>query len=235
MSDTTPIYPNTYRKFVGWTALMVPLLGWANIVLFSLLQGGDLELIFRPADALALPASAQSMFLASMVLDSFGFYLAFLAIGGYLWNMLRPQFGAAIDMATLALLIYILLGITGAMIPAIVLPELSALHAQGDPVRQAAAEASWLTLIYACHHALWGLEGPVMAIWGWVIGRSLQRSGARFGGILMLAGILYALFFAGLVLSLTAVQELAILAAVIVLPIWALLFGIQLLRQPDAH
>jgi hypothetical protein len=190
-----------------------------------------MELIFRPAEALALPASGQGMFLAAMVLDGFGFYLAFLILGGYLWAMLRPLYGVIIDIATLALVVYVILGIAGAMIPAIVLPQLSVLHVQGDTATQAATEASWLTVIYACHHALWGLEGPVMLFWAWVVGGSLRQSGVRFGGVLMLAGFLYGVFFVSLILGLTVMQEVSILAAIIALPVWALLFGIDLLRR----
>jgi hypothetical protein len=43
----------------------VPLLGWANVALLSTLQGVDLDPVFRPAEALALPPSAQGMFLAA--------------------------------------------------------------------------------------------------------------------------------------------------------------------------
>jgi hypothetical protein len=231
MPTSTSTKADTRIRLVGWTAILAPVLGWANIILLIVLQGGDMELLLRPAEALALPGSAQQLFVLAMVLDTFGFYLAFFIVGAYLWAQLRPQFGVIIDMATLALVAYIVLGVAGAMIPAVVLPQLSALHASGDAAMQSAAEASWLTVIYASHHALWGTEGPVMAFWGWVIGRSLHASGARYGRILMLTGVLYGAFFACMVLGLAELQGLLTFAAVTVLPVWAVLTGIDLLRQ----
>ena len=43
---------DTRIRLVGWTAILAPVLGWANIILLIMLQGGDMELLLRPAETL---------------------------------------------------------------------------------------------------------------------------------------------------------------------------------------
>ncbi len=220
------------RRLAGWTAIAAAVLGVLTVILFAGSMGGDLSLVYQPAVFLGLPASAHSMFHAAMVADSLGFYLAFLLIGGYLWSVLRVEHGALIDMAALCIVTYALLGVAGASVLFASVAPMAAMHAAGDLAVKAATEASWLAIATSTQQGLWLMEGPVMGFWGLVMGKAMRASGMPYGRLLMVVGALYASVFVVGVLQLWAVAELIQTLFLILLPLWALLTGIALLRQP---
>ncbi len=99
------------RRLVGWVAIVGGLLGWATIGFWLAAVGGDLTVVYQPQIFLSLPSPAHGYFHAAMVLDTLGFYLPFLLIGGYLWSHLRADRSALIDIAALCIVTYVVMGI----------------------------------------------------------------------------------------------------------------------------
>ncbi len=219
------------RRLVGWVAIIGAVLAWTNIGLYMAAFAGDLTLVYQPALFLSLPAPAHSFFHASMVLDSLGFYLAFLVIGGYLWSLLRAEHGALIDMAALCIVTYVVMGIAGASLLFSTVSPLAAMHAAGDPMVKAASEAAWLAIAAGAQQGMWLMEGPVMGFWGMVMGRAMRASGMPYGRLLMVVGACYAAVFIIGILNFWAVAELFQMVFLVLLPLWALLTGMALLRQ----
>jgi len=228
---TNSISTDNGRRLVGWVAIIGAVLAWTNIGLYMAAFGGDLTLVYQPALFLSLPAPAHSFFHASMVLDSLGFYLAFLVIGGYLWSLLRAEHGALIDMAALCIVTYVVMGIAGTSLQFASVSPLAAMHAAGDPAVKAASEAAWLAIASGAQQGMWLMEGPVMGFWGLVMGRAMRASGMPYGRLLMVVGVCYAAVFIIGILNFWAVAELFQMVFLILLPLWALLTGIALLRQ----
>ena len=220
------------RRLVGWVAIVGALLGWINIGFYAAAVGGDFTVYYQPAVFLSLPASAHSYFHTSMVLDTLGFYLPFLVVGGYLWSVLRVEHGPLIDIAALCIVTYVLLGIAGASLMFAAVQPLASLHAAGDAAVKAGSEAAWLALAHGSQQGLWLMEGPVMGFWGLVMGKAMRASGMPYGRLLMVVGALYASVFVVGVLNLWAVAELIQFVFLILLPMWAVLTGVSLLRQP---
>ena len=71
-----------------------------------------------------------------------------------------------------------------------------------------------------------------MGFWGLVMGKAMRASGMPYGRLLMVVGALYASVFVVGVLNLWAVAELIQFVFLILLPMWAVLTGVSLLRQP---
>lgn len=227
---------NTSKSFdvarmVGWVAIVGALLGWINIGLFVGATGGDLGMVFKPEVFLAQPASSHSLLHWAMVLDTLGFYLPFLIVGGYLWSRLRDDHGPLIDMAALCIVTYVLLGIVGASLLFSTIQPLAAMHAAGDAVAKAASEGAWLAVSYGAQHGFWLMEGPVMGFWGIVMGRAMNASGLPYGRLLMVVGVLYASVFVAGVLGILPLVELIQAVFLVLLPLWAILTGVHLLRQ----
>jgi hypothetical protein len=219
------------RRLVAWVAIIGALLGWINVGLYVAATGGDFSIVFKPAIFLALPLTSRSYFYAAMVLDTLGFYLPFLVVGGYLWSLLRDKHGAVIDIAALCIVTYVVMGIAGASILFAALPPLATMHATGDALAKAASEGAWLAVASAAQHGLWVMEGPVMGFWALVMGRAMRVSGMPYGRLLMAVGVCYASGFVAGVLGLTELGELIEMVFIVMLPLWALLSGIALLRQ----
>src|SRR3546814_6842926 len=99
-----------------------------------------MSLLFDSARALTLSPSPIYLFRWGMVLDSFGFYLLYLPIGGYLWATLRRDGGSVVDAAVLFLVAYVILGVLGASIQIVALPLLAELHKSADPAIRSRSE-----------------------------------------------------------------------------------------------
>jgi hypothetical protein len=231
MSTTTSQLDSGHR-LAAWTAIIGALLAWLNVGTLLAATGGDPDLLLRPAAALTLPAAAQKWFAVSMLFDSFGFYLPFLVIGAYWRSELRPRFGVTMDMATLCIGAYVLLGLAGASMQMAALPALAEIHGAGGEAVKAASESAWLVLVQATQNGLWWMEGPLMAFWGIVVGRALWAARTGFGRTLMLCGALYGAYFVAALCGWGALAELIEFGAVALLPLWMLLAGISLLRPP---
>jgi len=228
---TNSLFPANGRRLVGWVAIVGALLGWINVGLYVAATGGDFSIVFKPAAFLALPATAHGYFCAAMVLDTLGFYLPFLLVGGYLWSLLRSAHGALIDIAALCIVIYVAMGVAGASIQFAALPPLAAMHAAGDAIAKVTSEGAWLAVASSAQHGLWLMEGPSMGFWALVMGRAIRAGGMPYGGLLMAVGVCYASVFVAYIVGLRQLGELIEIAFVILLPLWSLLIGSALLRQ----
>src|SRR5271165_3409677 len=101
-----------------------------------------LDAVLHPATALGFDAVVQQWFRLAMLADIFGFYLAVLIVGGYLWSSSSHEVGAMRDFAVLSLLVYVVLGIAGASMQLAALPALSEAHAAGDTAVKIAAQSA---------------------------------------------------------------------------------------------
>ncbi|MBK5356571.1 hypothetical protein JFU37_29410 [Pseudomonas sp. TH41] len=230
---THSLFAANGRRLVGWVAIIGALLGWTTVGLYGAATGGDFSVVFKPEVFLTLPSQAHTYLHWAMVVDTLGFYLPFLIVGGYLWSLLRNEHGAIIDMATLCIVTYVAMGIAGASILFATVSPLAALHTAGDALNKAASEAAWLAVANAAQHGLWIMEGPVMGFWGLVIGKAMRASGMAYGRLLMVVGACYiSAFFTG-VLGLEEMEGIIQAVFFILLPLWALLTGIALSRQRD--
>jgi hypothetical protein len=219
------------HRFAGWVAIVGSIFAWLSVCCLYAATAGDVDAVFHPATALGLDAAAQQWFRLAMLADIFGFYLAVLIVGGYLWSSSRHEVSALSDIAMLSLLVYVVLGIAGASMQLAALPALAEVHASGDTSVKIAVQSAWLAIVTATEHGLWWAEGPVMGLWALLMGPVIRRQGRRFGLLLTACGILYLVAFGAEFLSLRTIAELCETLGVLLLPLWLLLTGIALVRN----
>jgi hypothetical protein len=227
---TTTFILDPGHRFAGWVAIAGSMFAWFSLYCLYAATAGDLDAVFHPATALALDGSALQWFRVSMLADVFGFYLAVLIVGGYLWSSSRRDAGAHSDVAILSLLVYVVLGIAGASMQLAALPALAEANAAGDTAVKIATQSAWLGIVTATEHGLWWAEAPVLGLWALLIGPILRRHGRAYGGLLMLCGALYLVSFGAEFLGLRTIAELCETLGVLLLPLWLLLTGIGLVR-----
>ncbi len=222
-------------RFTGWTAISGGLIGCLFLTLSYMLYGEDFAMSLNGGSMLALPTEQRDLFRWAMLADIFSFYLPVVVIAGYLWHRFRHQAGAYGDMAALAIGVYAALGISGAAIQLSILHPLAQLHHGGDEATRAAAETAWAALAHASQKGLWWSEGPLVLFWGTVVGQQLTRAGWGRSVLIPLniVGWSFGLFFlCEFFPSLAMPAELTGLIIVLVFPLWMLIFGWKLLRQP---
>lgn len=219
------------RPFAGWTAVFAAIMMFTTLVMNFLAAGTDANLFYDPAKTLALAPDKIAAFQGYLLADVFGYYLPLVIIGAYLWRRLREQGGIALDMALLCVVIHVMLGVTGAAIQFAVLPALVEVHATGEAAARAAAEVAWLTTVSGAGRGIWWMEGPVIAFWGISTGLAMRSQGMKFGALLIVVAVLYALVF---VLGAFAMIDLAgmfVVLAVLLQLVWTGLTGMSLLRE----
>ncbi len=221
---------NDPRRFVGWLAVIGAVLGWAMAVLAAAAADFDTEALARPSAMLAFSAEGQNLYRLSMWADILGWYLPFLAVGGYLWARMRQRVGVMADIAVSGLVAYAVLGIVGAAALTLSFAPLAELHAGGDPMSKAAAEAGWLALQHAAK-GVWNAEAPVFLLWAVAAAGFLRAEKWGFGRLLAFDAGLFALEFAFNLAGMRALGETTLMITLLVHPLWLFLFGTSLLRQ----
>lgn len=224
---------SSVRRLTGWTAIIAAALAWLTVVAIGITTAGGSDVLFDPREALDMPQRSAVWFRLGMLADSLGFYFSFVIVGGYLWSRFRARGQARADMAVLAIVIYVLLGIAGAVIQFATIGPLMAAHDSPDAAVRAAAENAWLAIVYATQRGLWWFEGPAMAFWALFTGSQLRRSGFKFWWLLVTTGVLYAAYFVAGGLGTREAMKLVESVAVLMLPLWLLIFGVALLRNRE--
>lgn len=225
---------NEAARLTAWAAILGGLFAYLNVASMVLLTDADMAVTLRGATMLTLADEQRELFRLSMFADILGFYLPLLAIGGYLWRRFREEAGALGDMAVLAITLYVALGVIGAGLQLAVLHPLAQLHGAGGEAAKAAAETAWTTIAVGSQRGLWWCEGPVVLFWGMVVGKHLKQAGwgPSIRWPLALVGWCFGLFFlSGFFAALEPVTYLCLVLAVVVFPLWMLMFGLQLNRR----
>ena len=233
MTNLNTVKPG--QRLTAWAAILGSLLALFTILAMMIFSGGDLTVQFDPAAMLSLKPEAQQWFRIAMLADTFGYYLPFFIIGGFLWSTQRSEGGAKVDMAVLFISLYVVCGAAGAVMQYAALPALAQSHLHADHAIKAASESAWMALVMATQKGLWWLEGPLLAFWAAVTGSLLRARGWGYGRLLQICGALYLLAFVGDVLGIAApTLEPVTTLAIILLPLWMLLVGIDLWRGRGA-
>ncbi|MFB9126687.1 hypothetical protein E2553_34370 [Paraburkholderia dipogonis] len=218
------------RRFVGWLAVIGAVLAWSMAVLYAAAANFDFEVLERPVAMLGFTPGSQNLFRLSMWADILGWYLPFLAVGGYLWGRMRQRVGALADIALTGVVAYAMLGIIGAGMLNLTLAPLAGLHSGNDPMARAAAEAIWPTLQNAAQ-GIWNAEAPFLLLWGIGTARFLRAEKWSFGRLLTFDLCVFGIEFILNLSGWQALAEMALQLTLVIHPLWLFLFGISLLRE----
>lgn len=228
MNQTSP----NVMRFTAWSAIVGGILAYATVVLSTMVTGPDADMVLHGATMLALPSDTRDLFRMSMLADVFGFYLAVLVIGGYFLHVFHEELGALGNMIAFAIGLYAVLGITGAAMQLAIYHPLAHLYAGGDDATRAAAAAAWTTVANVAQNGLWWCEGPVVLFWAPIAANHLKKAGWRGSILLKIVGWAFGLIFLfGFFPGLQALTSTGEMVAVLVLPLWMMWFGWQLLRR----
>ncbi|WP_354673475.1 hypothetical protein [Cupriavidus alkaliphilus] len=221
---------NDPRRFVGWLAVIGAVLGWGMVALQAAAASFDFELLERPVAMLGFDPQGQNLYRLSMWADILGWYLPFLAVGGYLWGRMRQRVGVLADIALTGVVAYAILGIVGAGVLSLTLAPLAALHAGNDATGKMAAEAIWPILQNAAQ-GIWSAEVPVLLLWGIVAARFLLAEKWGSGRLLVFDLCLFGIEFIFILGGWRDLAEGVVLLTLVIHPLWLFMFGISLLRE----
>jgi len=223
---------NKVMRFTAWSAIIGGLLAYANVGLVSMVAGPDTGMLLHGATMLSLPSDTRDLFRLSMLADVFGFYLPVLVIGGYFLHVFKEELGALGYMVAFGIGLYAVLGVTGAVLQLSALGPLAQMYAGGDDATRAAAATAWATVANGTQSGLWWCEGPLVFFWAPIVANHLKKAGWHGAFLLKIVACFFAIIFvSGFFPEFEAVTGASEIVVVLVLPVWMVWFGWQLLRR----
>ena len=223
----------SFQRFAALAAIISFPLTIGSIVLSGMAQDFNMEAATNPALLLSVGADGANLSRWGMIVDMLGYYLPLLPVALFLWRWLRSRNPDWVLFYTSCGLGFILIGAIGAVILAAVHPPLINAYAQASveqrPVLETVFSAVW-NMVYG---GMWNILGELLAgIWFVGVGLLLRGERRIFSIVTMILGISALLDSLGMILNFEGLALLGLSIYVVLAPIWALWFGIDLLRKP---
>jgi hypothetical protein len=203
----------------------------------NLLQGIPVnfnsEFPINPVMFLSVGNSGANFLRWGLILDMLGYYLPLLPIALFIQQWFTMKNSIWTRFYTICGLGYILIGATGAVTLAVVQPPLINAYAQASveqrPVLETIFGAIW-NIVYA---GMWNILGELLVgIWFLGIGLLLRSERRVLSTITIIVGIPALVDSFGNIVGIESFALVGLSVYIILAPIWALWFGIDLLRKP---
>jgi hypothetical protein len=224
-----------FQRWAAIAAIVSAPLALASIIVPLPAVDWDMNVFSDPVGILRRGEQVVGPLRLSMLLDLFGYYLliapVILVMGA--WVRARSPLGAR--LFTGALMVYVLLGSSGAAVLAGASPRLLRAYATAAPEQRFAIEGLYNLLWDAIYGGLWNILEVLVAGIGWLgVGLLLRRERRFVGWWTIVLGVSCLLDAAGNIFDVKSVGELGLYAYLLLAPLWALILGISLLRRPAA-
>jgi hypothetical protein len=222
----------SFQRFAAVAAIISGILAFASLVPALMAVDFHPEATTNMRLYLETGSRGGSLYRMSMILDILGYYLLIVPLTILLWHWFRPKDPGRVDLYTLCLLAYSLVGAMGAAILAEVIPPLIVSYGA------VAAQKATIELIFDAtnnmvYGGLWNtLEVFIVGI-GWIgMGLILRHERPAIGIATVILGGAALADFVGNTLGIEALSALGLYVYLVLAPVWALWLGIDLLRKP---
>jgi len=205
----------------------------AGLTLYTLtIALGDVQLLLSSRALETIAPEMGPVIGLGMLADTFGYYLLYIPVISYLWIALYDHNPGLIIVGALMGVIYIVMGAVGAIVQWSVLPVLIESYVSTGGAAKAGLEATWIATTHATTGGLWRIEALPAAIWMLFMGQCLRQAQFLTGFLAQIIGTIWLIAFVGTIMALGPVESMAQFAAIVLMPIWALLLGLLLLIRP---
>jgi hypothetical protein len=223
----------SFQRFTAVTAIVSFFTAVASDVLQAIPVNFSSDLPINPALFLSVGPDGAALLRWGLILDMLGYYLPLLPIALFIQHWLKSKSPIWVRFYTTCGVGYILIGATGAVTLAVVQPPLINAYAQASveqrPVLEIIFGAIW-NIVYA---GMWNILGELLVgIWFLGIGLLLRSERRVLSIIAMIVGISALVDSLGNIVGMESLALVGLSIYIILVPIWMLWFGIDLLRKP---
>ena len=221
-----------FQRLAAVAAILSAPLAFGSVALSLAAVNGNAQ-AFLDGSVIAIGLRGANLFRWAMLLDIFGFYLLLAPLALVLWHWLEPRGPNLVRFYTVCGLAYILIGAMGAVVLSAVEPPLMIEYAQASASQREILEVVFNSFYRAVDRGLWNpLEALLASIWWLGIGLAVRRERSALGVVTVVLGLSALLDAVGRIFTVEAVYQVGVGGLFLLLPIWALWFGIDLLRRP---
>jgi Domain of unknown function (DUF4386) len=184
------------------------------------------------AAALPIKGIDANLLRWSLICDMFGYYLLLGPLALALGRRLEQERPSFVRLATCCGLGYVLVGAIGAVALAATAPPLIDAHAQAAGAERAAIELLYDGFVNIVN-GLWNmLEVILGGVWWLTIGATVRAKRPALGVLSTVLGIAAWIDAAGMILNIALFSAIGLAGILLLIPVWSLSFGIDLLRRP---
>jgi len=220
----------SFQRLAAVTSILAMLLACGSIGLQAVVLGMNTDPFSNPTSLLGSGANGATLFRWGMILDMFGYYLLLAPLALLLWSRLQPKGMNLITLYTFCGLAYILIGAVGAATLAAISPPLIEGYGQASVQQRQMDEVVFSGFLNVVYVGLWNLlESSLGGIWWVGIGLLLRREQPALGLFTTALGIFALLDALGRILNIQLIYTVGLAGVLLLIPIWSLWFGIDLL------
>lgn len=222
----------SFQRLAALTSILAALLAFGSIGLQVVVLGVHADPFSNLDSVLRIGANGANLFRWGMILDMFGYYLLLAPLALLLWSRLRPKGMNLITLYTFCGLAYMLIGAIGAATLAAISPLLIEGYGQASGQQHQMYEVVFSGFLNAVYVGLWNLlESSLGGIWWLGIGLLLRREQPALGIFTTVLGIFALLDALGRIVNIQIIYTVGLAGVLLLIPIWTLWFGIDLLRS----
>jgi len=226
---------NSHQSFQRFAA-MAGIVSFAFSLISNILQGIPVhfssDMISNPTIILGIGAGGANLMRWGLILDMLGYYLPLLPIAVFIQYWFEAKKPIWVRFYTICGFGYVLIGATGAVVLAALMQPMIGAYAQASAEQRIVLETIFGTIWNIVYGGLWNILGELLiGIWFFGVGLLLRNERRFLGFFGMVVGISALLDSLGNILSLDGLALLGLSVFLLLAPIWALWFGIDLLRK----
>ena len=223
----------SFQRFAAVIAIVSFFFALASDVLQGIPVNFNSDFPIDPVLFLSVGADGAKLLRWGLILDMFGYYLPLLPLALFIQHWFKVKNPIWVHFYTTCGLGYILIGATGAVALAVVQPPLINAYAQASTEQRALLETIFGAIWSIIYGGMWNILGELLVgIWFFGVGMLLRMERRLLGIVSMTVGISALLDSLGNILGIDGLALLGLSIYIILAPIWALWFGIDLLRKP---
>jgi hypothetical protein len=223
----------SFQRLAGLTAILASVLAVAS--LWVGLAGLDYELdAFSGAEAILGAGTAAASYIRwSQICNLFGNYLLLFPLALLLWRWLRPANPPFADFYTLAGLFFLAVGGIASGILVGAWPAMLIDYAHAADTEREMIATVFVNITRSIEDGLQGLVQNVPgAIWLLGMGGLLRRERPALGWLTLVFGFFMLINSLGSLLDNSTLSMIGFSGNLLILPVWAMSIGIDLLRRP---
>jgi len=220
----------SFQRLAAVTSILATLLALGSIGVQVVVLGINTDPFSNPTSLLGTGANGASLFRWGMILDIFGYYLLLAPLALLVWSRLQQKGMNLITLFTFCGLVYMLIGAIGATTLAAISPPLIEGYGQASVQQRQVYEGVFSGFLNFVYVGLWNLlESTLGGMWWLGIGLLLQREQPALGIFTTVLGIFALLDALGRILDIQIIYTVGLAGVLLLIPIWSLWFGIDLL------
>src|SRR6266568_1653200 len=220
----------SFQRLAAVTSILATLLACGSIGFQAVVLSVNVDPFSNPTSLLGSGANGATLFRWGMILDMFGYYLLLAPLALLVWSRLKPRGMNLITLFTFCGLAYMFIGAIGATTLAAISPPLIEGYGQASAQQRQVYEVVFSGFLNVVYVGLWNLlESSLGGIWWLGIGLLLRREQPALGIFTIVLGIFALLDALGRILNIQIIYTVGLAGVLLLIPIWSLWFGIDLL------